>query len=240
MLEVREVRASYGDLPALLGASLTVHPGEIVALIGPNGAGKTTLLRTISGLHRATAGQITWEGTAIERARPHRIVEAGIVLVPEGRRLFTGMSVLENLEMGAFTARARAERAMTLQWACEIFPRLAERRAQIASTLSGGEQQMVAIGRALMGLPRLLMLDEPSLGLAPRVVQDIFGVIRLINERGVAVLLVEQNARMALELAQTAYVMEQGRIVNQGSGQQFLSDEEVRAAYLGYAEERAR
>jgi branched-chain amino acid transport system ATP-binding protein len=236
MLEVRDLRASYGDLPALLGASLAVEPGGIVALIGPNGAGKTTLLRTIAGLHRAAGGQVFWEGAAIGRASPHYIVEAGIVLVPEGRRLFAGMSVLENLEMGAYSRRARAERAATLRWVYEVFPRLAERRAQIASTLSGGEQQMVAIGRALMGQPRLLMLDEPSLGLAPRVVQDIFGVIRLINERGVAVLLVEQNARLALELAQTAYVIEQGRVVNQGSGRALLSDAAVRAAYLGYGE----
>ncbi len=236
MLDVRDVRASYGDLPALFGVSVEVQPGEIVALIGPNGAGKTTLLRTIAGLHRASTGRITWAGAAIERWPAHRIAEAGVILVPEGRRLFTGMSVLENLEMGAYTRRARAERAKTLATVYEIFPRLAERRTQVASTLSGGEQQMVAIGRALMGLPELLMLDEPSLGLAPRVVQDIFGIIRTINQRGVAVLLVEQNARMALELAQRAYVVEQGRVASEGSGDQFLSDEEIRRAYLGYAD----
>jgi branched-chain amino acid transport system ATP-binding protein len=233
MLEVKNVRAGYGDLPALFGVSLDVRAGEIVALIGPNGAGKTTLLRTIAGLHRATAGTIAWEGRSIERIAPHRIAESGVILVPEGRRLFAGMSVLENLEMGAYTTRARTERATTLGMVHEIFPRLAERGTQIASTLSGGEQQMVAIGRALMGLPRLLMLDEPSLGLAPRVVADIFGVIRTINERGVAVLLVEQNARMALELAERAYVVEQGAVVLEGSGHELLHDPEVRQAYLG-------
>ncbi len=233
MLEVRDVQAAYGDLPALLGVSLDVGDREIVALIGPNGAGKTTLLRTIAGLHRPLAGRITWDGVSIVRSPAHRIAEAGVILVPEGRRLFVGMSVLENLEMGAYTARARAERRTTLGRVYAIFPRLAERRDQAASTLSGGEQQMVAIGRALMGLPRLLMLDEPSLGLAPRVVQDIFGVIRAINELGVAVLLVEQNARMALELAERAYVVEQGRIMAEGSGQALLTDPEVRQAYLG-------
>ncbi len=241
MLEVRNVAAAYGDLPALFGVSLEVQAGEIVAMIGPNGAGKTTLLRTIAGLHRAAAGRIIWEGDAIERAPAHRIAEAGIILVPEGRRLFAGMTVLENLEMGAYTARARAERAATLALVHEIFPRLAERNAQVASTLSGGEQQMVAIGRALMGLPKLLMLDEPSLGLAPRVVQDIFAVIRAINGRGVAVLLVEQNARIALELAHRAYVIEQGRVVVAGPGHALLTDPGVRQAYLGFsAAESAR
>jgi branched-chain amino acid transport system ATP-binding protein len=234
MLEVRGVDVYHGDLQALWGVSLDVVEGEVVALIGPNGAGKTSLLRTIVGLHRPAAGTIALEGHPIHTLPAHRIVERGVLLVPEGRRLFGEMSVLENLEVGAFTWRARGERERTLRQVFEIFPILAERRRQLASTLSGGQQQMVAIGRALMGLPRLLLLDEPSLGIAPLVVQNIFQVLRQINERGVTLLLVEQNARLALELADRAYILENGRVVGQGAGRDLLDDEGVQQAYLGY------
>jgi branched-chain amino acid transport system ATP-binding protein len=234
MLEVRGVDVYHGDLQALWGVSLDVAEGEVVALIGPNGAGKTSLLRTIVGLHRPPAGSIALEGDPIHTVPAHRIVERGVLLVPEGRRLFGEMSVLENLEVGAFTGRARWQRERTLREVFEIFPILAERRRQFASTLSGGQQQMVAIGRALMGLPRLLLLDEPSLGIAPLVVQNIFQVLRQINERGVTLLLVEQNARLALELADRAYILEGGRVVGQGTGRDLLDDEGVQQAYLGY------
>ena len=201
MLEIKSVDACYGDFQALWGVSLQVNAGEIVVLIGPNGAGKTTLMRTIVGLHRPSAGSILLHGQPTERLDGHQMVESGMALVPEGRKLFGGMSVLENLEMGAYTARARRQRAETMRWVFQIFPILAERRNQTASTLSGGMQQMLAIGRALMSVPRLLLLDEPSLGLAPLIVQNIFDVVNLVNGRGVTVVLVEQNARAALELA---------------------------------------
>jgi branched-chain amino acid transport system ATP-binding protein len=234
VLEVREVDVAHGDLRALWSVSLEVKTGQVVALIGSNGAGKSTLLRTIVGLHRPQAGSIRLKGEPLESVPAHQIVERGVVLVPEGRRLFGSMTVLENLEMGAFMARARRQRAATLGWVYEIFPLLAERSGQLAGSLSGGQQQMVAIGRALMGLPELLLLDEPSLGLAPLVVQSIFEVIQLINRRGVSVLLVEQNARLALELADWAYILEQGRVVGEGSGAALLDDAQVRQAYLGY------
>ena len=234
MLEVRDVDVAYGDLPALWGVSLEVQQGEIVTLIGPNGAGKTTLLRTVVGLHRPRRGSVLLEQVAVDQIPAHRIVDLGVVLVPEGRRLFGSMTVTENLELGAFTPRARRERAATLKDVYSLFPILAERSGQIAATMSGGQQQMLAIGRALMGLPRLLLLDEPSLGLAPLVVQDIFTVIQQINQRGVTILLVEQNARMALELAHRAYILEQGRVVGQGRGADLLGDRGVQEAYLGY------
>ena len=233
MLEVQGVDAYYGDLQALWGVSLSVPEGEIVALIGPNGAGKTTLLRTIAGLHRPAKGRILVGGTSIDRWPAHRVVEAGVVLVPEGRRLFSQMTVLENLEMGAYTRQARRERSATLGWIYEEFPILAERQGQAAGTLSGGQQQMLAIGRALMGLPRVLLLDEPSLGLAPLVVQNIFRVVRQINQRGVTVLLVEQNAYLALEIAAHAYILEQGRVAGRGTGAELLEDRQVQEAYLG-------
>ncbi len=236
MLDVQNIDVFYGDLQALWGLSLDVRQGEIVALIGPNGAGKTTLMRTISGLQRPARGSITFDGAPLHTLNAHQIVERGIVLVPEGRRLFGSMTVLENLEIGAFTARARQSKAQTLQSVFDIFPILAERRQQVARTLSGGQQQMVAVGRALMGLPRLLMLDEPSLGLAPIVVEQIFDVVRKVNQSGVTVLLVEQNARAALELADRAYIVDQGRVVGQGAGSDLLNDENVRQAYLGYPE----
>jgi branched-chain amino acid transport system ATP-binding protein len=234
MLEVRGVAADYGDVRALWDVSLEVKSGEIVTLIGPNGAGKTTLMHTIAGLHRPSAGQIVFEGAALGRLAAHEIVERGVVLVPEGRHIFSTMRVEENLEVGAFAAHARRERAASFRRVFDIFPILAERRTQLAGTLSGGQQQMLAIARALMGLPRLLLLDEPSLGLAPLVVRDIFAVLRAINDQGVTVLLVEQNARRALQLADRGYVLEQGRVVGAGSGSELLTDVGVQRAYLGH------
>ncbi len=240
LLAVQNVSVFYHDLQALWDVSLEVKQGEFVVLVGPNGAGKTTLLRAIVGLHRPSAGSILLDGQAVHNLPAHRLVERGIVLVPEGRRLFGGMSVLENLEIGAFTARARQSKAQTLQWVFEIFPVLAERRHHTAGVMSGGQQQMLAVGRALMGLPRLLLLDEPSLGLAPLVVENIFAVVRQINQSGVAVLLVEQNVRIALELANRAYILEQGRIVGQGTGAELLTDQNVQQAYLGVEAETAQ
>jgi branched-chain amino acid transport system ATP-binding protein len=234
MLEVRNLAAAYGDIQALWDISLDVRQGEIVALIGSNGAGKTTLMRAIAGLQRLRTGSITLDGAPLDTLPGHRIVERGVILVPEGRRLFSGMTVRENLELGAYSRVARHARARTMARVFAIFPLLAERSQQRARALSGGQQQMLAIGRALMGLPRLLLLDEPSLGLAPLFVQRIFEVVRAINGEGVTVLLVEQNARMALELAQRAYIIEQGRIVGMGSGAELLGNDEVRQAYLGY------
>jgi branched-chain amino acid transport system ATP-binding protein len=236
MLTVRGLAADYDDVRAVWDVSLEVEAGEIVALIGPNGAGKTTLMHCIAGLHRPAAGSVDLDGVALHTLPPHHIVERGLVLVPEGRHIFATMRVLENLEIGAFNARARRERHATLRWVYDIFPILAERRDQIAGTLSGGQQQMLAIGRALMGLPSILLLDEPSLGLAPLVVRDIFGVLRSINSRGMTVVLVEQNARQALRLANRAYILEHGRVVGQGSGAALLEDVGVQRAYLGYVE----
>ncbi len=236
MLQVAGVDAHHGDVQALWDVSLEVRQGEVVTIIGPNGAGKTTLMRTIMGLHQPSAGSIHLDGTPIHALPPHRISERGIILVPEGRHLFGGMRVLENLEVGAYASGARRRRAETLAFVFETFPILAERQRQLAGTLSGGQQQMLAIGRALMGLPRLLLLDEPSLGLAPIVVQQIFEVIQAIgHQRGVTVLLVEQNARLALEVADRAYILEQGRIAGTGPAADLLTDQRVQQAYLGYA-----
>ncbi len=235
LLEVNTLSAAYGDTQALWDVSLEVNEGEIVALIGSNGAGKTTLLRNIAGLHRPTHGSIRFEGQPLEHLPAYKIVERGIILVPEGRRLFCDMSVQENLELGAYAPRARVEREKTMQQVYDLFPLLAERKHHRAETLSGGQQQMLAIGRAIMGQPKLLMLDEPSLGLAPLVVENIFGIIQRMNQRGVTIFLIEQNARQALELADRAYIMDQGTIVGTGSGQALLNNDEVRQAYLGYA-----
>ncbi len=240
MLHIENLAVAYGDVQAVWDVSLDVQAGEIVVLIGPNGAGKTTLMRSIAGLHRPQRGHILFEGSALHTLAAHQIVGQGIILVPEGRRLFGGMSVLENLELGAYTRRAKQQRAKTLPHVFEIFPLLGERRHDRASSLSGGQQQMLAMGRALMGLPRLLMLDEPSLGLAPLIVRHIFEIVKSINEEGVTVLLVEQNARKALELAHRAYILEQGRIVGTGSGSDLLRNDEVREAYLGYTPAMAR
>ncbi len=234
-LSIRGLDARYGDIQALWEVSLQIHEGEIVALIGPNGAGKTTLLRAVAGLHRGISGSITLGDVALHSRPPYRIVDEGVILVPEGRRLFGGLTVLENLELGAYSRRARPERPQTLQHVLEIFPVLAEKRLQAAHTLSGGQQQMLAIGRALMGLPRLLMLDEPSLGLAPMIVQDIFEIIPRLNRDGVTIFLVEQNASQALALAHRAYILEEGRVAGTGTGHELLTDDRVREAYLGLA-----
>ena len=235
MLEIQSLSASYGALPALRDVSLTVSEGKIVALIGPNGAGKTTLLRTIVGLHRPSSGVIVFNGKSIHTIPPHELIDQGIVLVPEGRRLFGGMTVLENLQVGAHATRARARQtqAQALRQVFEIFPVLGERRTSLARTLSGGMQQMLAIGRALMAAPRCLLLDEPSLGLAPLVVRNVLDVVKQINREGVTVLLAEQNARAALELAHDAYILEQGHIVGHNTGAALLVDEQVQQAYLG-------
>jgi branched-chain amino acid transport system ATP-binding protein len=235
MLDIQSLDVFYGDLQALWQVSLQVAAKEIVALIGRNGAGKTTLLRTIVGLHHLSAGAILLDGQPIQQLEGHQIVERGVALAPEGRKLFGEMSVIENLEMGAYTARARDKRAQTLRWVWEVFPVLAERRNARVSTLSGGMQQMLAIGRALMSQPRLLLLDEPSSGLGPLIVQSIFDVVNLVNHQGATILLVEQNARAALQFAQRAYIMERGRVVGHGIGAELLNDLNVRRAYLGYA-----
>jgi len=232
MLKVEEINAYYGDLQALWGVSMQVNEGELVSLIGPNGAGKTTTLRVISGLLRPASGCIRFHDHHLDKESAHKIVGLGISQVPEGGRIFTGMSVLENLELGAFVAQARREKDQSLKWVFEMFPRLEERKNQRAGTLSGGERQMLAIGRALMSKPRLLLLDEPSFGLAPLLVEQIFEMITEINRQWVTVLLVEQNVRAALELAHRAYVIENGRIVGQGIHEDLLSFESVRSAYL--------
>jgi branched-chain amino acid transport system ATP-binding protein len=234
-LSVDNVGASYGDIQALWDVSLQVEEGEIVGLIGPNGAGKTTLMRVIAGLHKPQAGSIQLGDAALQTLSAYQIVDQGVLLVPEGRRLFGGMTVLENLELGAYTKRARDIRFKTLKHVYEIFPILEERQHQRANTMSGGQQQMLAIGRAMMGLPKLLMLDEPSLGLAPLIVQHIFEIIKQMNDEGVTIFLVEQNAHQALELANRAYILEQGRVVGTGTGRELLHNDEVRQAYLGYA-----
>jgi branched-chain amino acid transport system ATP-binding protein len=233
MLRIEAINAFYGDLQALWGISLQINEGELVALVGPNGAGKTTTLRAITGLLRPSAGKICWHDRALGREPAHKIVELGISQVPEGGRIFTKMTVLENLELGAFGAKAHREKNETLKWVYGMFPRLRERQTQMAGTLSGGERQMLAIGRALMSKPKLLLLDEPSFGLAPITVQFMFQMIGEINKQGMTILLVEQNVRAALELADRAYVIENGRIVGEGTGEALLSFESVRSAYLG-------
>jgi branched-chain amino acid transport system ATP-binding protein len=233
VLEVRDVEAAYGDARALAGVTLTVGPGEIVALLGPNGAGKSTLLKSIAGLLPPRAGTICWEGENLRRLGAHRIVERGLAMVPEGRRLFGGMTVEENLELGAFTPRARGARPENLERVYALFPILRERRRQIVRSLSGGQQQMLAVARALMSHPKLLMLDEPSLGIAPRLVQAILEALVEINRNGVSLFLVEQNVPAALSLAHRAYVLERGRIVAEGRGSDLLRDPHVRRAYLG-------
>jgi branched-chain amino acid transport system ATP-binding protein len=232
-LEILGLHVAYGDVPALSGVDVSVKPGEIVALLGPNGAGKSTLLKTIAGLIRPRAGTILWEGEDLARVPSHLIVERGLALVPEGRRLFGSMTVEENLTLGAFAAHARSAQHANLERVYALFPALRERRRRIVRLLSGGQQQMVSVGRALMASPRLLMLDEPSLGLAPLLVQAILDVLVEINRGGVAVFLVEQNVGAALTLAHRAYILETGRIVEEGGGAELLQDPHVRRAYLG-------
>jgi len=233
LLEIKGVDASYGRVQALRGVTIDVDAGEIVALIGSNGAGKTTTLRTISGLMHPAKGTISFNGQDITHTEPQKIVDLGICHSPEGRRLFTRMSVLDNLRMGAYTRSNAPEIRKDMERVFELFPRLKERANQITGTLSGGEQQMCAMGRALMAKPKVLMLDEPSLGLAPILVQTIFDIVREINSQGTPVLLVEQNAHKALEVAHRGYVLETGVIVQTGTGKELLESEEVQKAYLG-------
>lgn len=233
MLELRSIRVNYGEATALWDLSLSMAKGELLVVVGPNSAGKSTLINAISGVHRAAAGAVVWEGEDITRLAPHRYCERGIALVPEGRRLFTSMTVQENLELGSYLPQARAQRASNLERVCSLFPVLKEKLQQASGTLSGGQQQMVAIGRALMAQPRLLLLDEPSLGLAPTIVLDMFRVIREIHASGIAVLLVEQNVNLALSLAQRAAVLEEGRIVATGDPHELMQQPELRRAYLG-------
>ena len=234
MLEVRNVTLTYGAAPAVSDVSLRVEEGELVVVVGPNGAGKTTLINAIAGLHPLAGGTLHFGGRDISRLPRHRFCDQGIALVPEGRRLFTEMSVRENLELGSYRSMARVHRTKSLESILGTFPVLREKLELPAGTLSGGQQQMLAIGRGLMALPRLLLLDEPSLGLAPTIVQEVFRVIREINARGVAVLLVEQNVAMALDLARRAYVLEEGRMVAQGPPQDLKDQTHIQRAYLGH------
>ena len=233
MLKIEDLHVSYGGIRALRGISLEVADGTIVTLIGANGAGKSTTLRTITGLVKAESGSVKWDDQELLGMPIDRIVGAGIAMSPEGRRVFTDLTVEENLKIGAYLRNDKTQIASDLEWVYGLFPRLKERNWQLAGTLSGGEQQMLAVGRALMSRPKLLLLDEPSLGLAPLVVQDIFSIIREINKQGVTVLLIEQNANMALKVADYAYVLETGNITMSGTGEELLADERVREAYLG-------
>jgi branched-chain amino acid transport system ATP-binding protein len=233
MLEIKNLHVHFGVIHAIKGISLTVNDGEIVTLIGANGAGKTTTLRTISGLKKTTEGAIIFDGKDITNLTAQERVALGISHVPEGRRVFSSMTVLENLELGAYLRKDKDGIARDLEMVFERFPILAKRKKQAAGTLSGGEQQMLAMGRALMSRPKLLCLDEPSMGLAPLLVQEIFDIIKDINEKGTTVLLVEQNANMALQIAHRAYVMETGKITLSGTGKELLQSDEVKKAYLG-------
>ena len=233
MLKIENLQVNYGGIQALRGISLEVPDGKIVTLIGANGAGKSTTLRTITGLVKAASGSIQWNGEELLGKSIDKIVTSGIAMSPEGRRVFPDMTVLENLKIGAYLRKDKEEIEKDIQWIYGLFPRLEERSWQLAGTLSGGEQQMLAVGRALMSRPKLLLLDEPSLGLAPLVVQDIFKIIQEINRQGVTVLLIEQNANMALKIADIAYVLETGNITMSGTGAELLADERVKEAYLG-------
>jgi branched-chain amino acid transport system ATP-binding protein len=233
LLELHNICVRYGNVEALHGMSMRVEEGEIVTILGANGAGKSTTLLSMSGLVKVSAGEILFEGKPLHTMHSFDIVKLGITQSPEGRRVFGTMTVLENLQLGAFTVRDSQRKSATLEWIFSLFPRLLERRDQLAGTLSGGEQQMLAIGRALMGEPRVLLLDEPSLGLAPLLVRSIFDTVREINQRGVTVVLVEQNARAALKLATRGYVLEVGNVVMEDSAASLLANPQVREAYLG-------
>ena len=233
MLKISDLHVNYGGINALRGISLEVPDGEIVTLIGANGAGKSTTLRTITGLVKAASGSVLWNDTELLGKPIDEIFKSGIAMVPEGRRVFSDLTVLENLRIGAYLRKDTDEIEKDIEWVYSLFPRLKERYWQYAGTLSGGEQQMLAVGRALMSRPKLMMMDEPSLGLAPLVVQDIFSIIKEINRQGVTILLIEQNANMALRIADRGYVLETGRISMTGTGMELLSDESVKAAYLG-------
>ena len=231
ILEIKDLHVSYGGIKAVKGITFDVEEGSIITLIGSNGAGKSTTLNTIAGLIKPESGSIFFEGNEITGKDPNFIVSSGITLVPEGRKIFPDMTVLENLKIGAYLRKD--DLSDDIEWVYSLFPRLKERSWQLGGTLSGGEQQMLAVGRALMSKPKLIMMDEPSLGLAPIVVRDIFSIIREINKQGTTILLIEQNANMALKTANHAYVLETGRIILQGSGAELLDNETVRAAYLG-------
>ncbi|NLH27017.1 MAG: ABC transporter ATP-binding protein [Syntrophomonadaceae bacterium] len=233
LLNLEDVNVHYGAIWALKGINLTVGEGEIVSLIGANGAGKSTTLRAISGVIKTSSGRISYQGEDITKTPAHDIVKKGIAQVPEGRRIFANLTVMENLELGAYIRRDAKGIKQDMEMVLDRFPRLRERISQIAGTLSGGEQQMLAIGRALMTRPKLMLLDEPSMGLAPLLVKEIFSIIQEINQDGTTILLVEQNARMALQIAHRAYVLETGRIVLEGSAQKLASHEDVKKAYLG-------
>ena len=233
MLTVKDIHVSYGAIHAIKGVSLTVNDGEIVSLIGANGAGKTTILHTISGLLRAGSGSIDYNGTDLAKVHPSKIINLGMAHVPEGRHVFTRMTVEENLRMGAFISNNPAKISENIDRSYQRFPRLAERRKQFAGTLSGGEQQMLAMARALMTDPRIVLMDEPSMGLSPLLVKEVFSIIKSLHEAGITVLLVEQNAKMALSIADRAYVLETGHIAMEGRATDLLNDDKVRQAYLG-------
>lgn len=233
LLEVRDLEVYYGVINALKGVSFEVNEGEVVALIGANGAGKTTILHTITGLLSVKNGSIVYDGKDITKVPSHKIVSMGIAHVPEGRRIFQQLTVLENLKMGAYTRNNKKEIAETLNIVYEHFPRLSERKNQIAGTLSGGEQQMLAMGRAMMSKPRLIVMDEPSMGLSPLLVKEVFKIIEAMHKAGTTILLVEQNAQMALSIADRAYVLETGKIVSGGTGKELMQSDEIRKAYLG-------
>lgn len=235
LLQVEHIDVFYGDVQALWDISFHVNQGEIVTLIGANGAGKTTILKTLSGLLQPRNGTISFNGTLTSMKKPHEIVMDGIVHIPEGRQLWPRMTVMENLELGAYGKEARKHLKESLDWVMQLFPRLHERRHQKAGTLSGGEQQMCAIGRALMSRPKLLMLDEPSLGLAPKLVEEVFKIIKQIAQQGVTILLVEQNIHHALQISDRGYVLETGRITLSGTGSELLANDHVKKAYLGIA-----
>jgi len=233
MLKVENINVFYGDLQVLWGVSFEVREGEILVLVGANGAGKSTTLKTISGILKPKIGSIHFKEVRLDELPADKVISHGVVHVPEARRLFREMTVEENLIMGSLAPEAKRRRAETIAWVYELFPRMKERRKQMAGTMSGGEQQMAAIGRGLMALPKLLMFDEPSLGLAPILVEDVFNIIKRINKEGVTVLLVEQNVRQTLALCDRAYVLENGRVVLQGTGKELLTDPHVKEAYLG-------
>ena len=233
MLKVNDLVVRYGVIEAIKGISFEVNDGEIVTLIGANGAGKTTTMHTVSGLLKPYSGTIEFDGVDISRIAAHKIVEMGVAQCPERRRIFASQSVEDNLLLGAYTRKDKEEIEKDLRNVYELFPRLEERKKQLGGTLSGGEQQMLAMGRALMSKPKIMLLDEPSMGLSPLLVKEIFSIIKEINENGTSILLVEQNAKMALSIAQRAYVIETGRIVMSGTGEQLLNSEDIRKAYLG-------
>lgn len=233
LLEVKDLKVNYGLIQAIKGISFSIEPGELVALIGANGAGKTTILHTITGLIQAKEGSIVYDGTELTKIPGHKIVSMGMAHVPEGRRVFANLSVYENLKMGAYTRKDKKEIEDTLKMVYEHFPRLEERKMQPAGTLSGGEQQMLAMGRALMSKPKMILMDEPSMGLSPLLVKEVFSIIEYCHSEGITILLVEQNAKMALSIADRAYVLETGNITMSGNAKDLLEDEKVKKAYLG-------